>query len=110
MNINLFALAKSLISAVPEQRLSRCHHRNEYGHVRHQRPLFGREGKLLIHSKMQGLIQGHRTCCTSCPLKIITLIYNGLYWQEGNIEMLLQPQAPGLLKDHGPADDELAVL
>lgn len=92
--IKLFALTKSIILAIPEQTLSHCRQRNEYSHVRHQGSLFGREGKLLRNSRMQGLIQGHRICCSSCPLKIIILIYNGLYWQEGNILMLLQLQAP----------------
>lgn len=98
MTIELFTLTKSIISAIPEQRLSDCQQRNEHGHVRQKNSLFGREDKLLIHSKMQGLVQGHRICCSSCSLKIIILIYNGLYWQEGNIEKLLQLQAPAFSK------------
>lgn len=94
MTIKLFTSTKSIISAIPEQRLSRCRQRNEYSHIRHQNSLFGREDKLLVHSKMQGLVQGHRICCSSCSLEIITLIYNGLHWQEGNIEKLLQLWAP----------------
>lgn len=39
MNIKLFALTKSIISAIPERRLSHWCQRNEYGHVRHQRSL-----------------------------------------------------------------------
>jgi len=59
---------------------------------------------------MQGLIQANRIRCSSCALKIIIRIYNGLCWQEGNIGMLLQLQAPGLLKDHIPADGKLATF
>lgn len=87
----LLALTKSII---PEQTLSHCHQRNEYGHVRHQSSLFSREGMLLICSKMQGLIQGHRIFCFSCQLEIIILIYNGFYWREEDTEMLLLLQAP----------------
>lgn len=94
MNIKLFAWTKSIISAIPERRLSHGHQRNEYGHVRHRSSLFGREGRLLTRSKTQRLIQGHRICCSSCPVKIIILIYNVFCWQEGNIEMVLRLQAP----------------